>query len=125
MSSPGPLSLDHNPFADDHDEHTDVEHPLAASSGSDGNTKHSGGVADPDLAGLEQQHWDDQDQHLDALSASLNRQHEMSLQMDQELDLHQELLEGFDGDVDRTGLRIGGAANQMDRLRSSLRDHGE
>lgn len=77
------------------------------------------------LPGLQQQHWDDQDQHLDALSGSLNRQHEMSLQMNEELDLHRELLEDLDGDVDRTVLRLGGAANQLDRLRTSLKDHGK
>ena len=82
-------------------------------------------VSNRNLAGLEHQHWDDQDQHLDALSASLHRQHEMSLQMNDELDLHQQLLQGLDSDMDRTGLRLGAASNQMDRLTSSLRDHGE
>ncbi len=77
------------------------------------------------LPGVQQQHWQDQDHHLDALSSSLNRQHEMSLQMNEELDLHQELLEEYDNDVNRTGLRIGGATSQMDRLRNSLKDHGE
>lgn len=85
------------------------------------------GASETDLhqPGPQQQHWDDQDRHLDALSDSLNRQHEMTLQMNEELDLHQELLEELDGDVDRTGLRLGGAANQLDRLRTSLKDHGK
>lgn len=125
MSSLGPLAPDRNPFADDHDEYehqpslpstTGVKTVQGSSGGHDSNA---------DLAGLQQQHWDDQDQHLDALSASLNRQHEMSLQMNEELDLHQELLEEFDNDAERTGLRLGGATNQLDRLRSSLKDHGE
>lgn len=126
MSSLGPLAPDHNPFADDQDE----THTHDAATTSSGHAERSGAAAlgaisNEDQAGLQQQHWDDQDQHLDALTASLNRQHEMSLQMNEELDLHQELLEEFDRDVDGTGLRLGGAANQLDRLRSSLRDHGK
>lgn len=123
MSDLGPLAPDHNPFADDQDDaqpssviSPEGRHPQSSSNGS---------AAHTDLPTLQQQHWDEQDQHLDALSASLNRQHEMSLQMNEELDLHQELLEEFDGDVDRTGLRLGGAANQLDRLRSSIQHHGE
>lgn len=126
MSNLGPLAPDNNPFADDQDE-TDTHTTPRASNGTTNRAK--GTIVEDatarDLAGLQQQHWDDQDQHLDALSASLNRQHEMSLQMNEELDLHQELLEEFDGDTNRTGLRLGGASNQMDRLRNSLKDHGE
>lgn len=128
MSSPSPLPLDHNPFADDHDG-ADTSHDGTGASlphdTSQTGRGADGALTDSELAGLQQQHWNDQDQHLDALTLSLNRQHEMSLQMNEELDLHQELLEEFDGDVDRTGLRLGGAANQLDRLRSSIKDHGE
>lgn len=126
MSNLGPLAPGHNPFADDPDD----ANSHAATAASNGNANKSKGAAvedatDTDFASLQQQHWDDQDQHLDALSASLNRQHEMSLQMNEELDLHRELLEEFDRDTNRTGLRLGGASNQMDRLRNSLKDHGE
>lgn len=126
ISSPAPLPLDHNPFADEPD--PAEAHPTSSYRHGDRNTSKvdgNGGYTDAELAGLQQQHWQDQDQHLDALSSSLNRQHEMSLQMNEELDLHQELLEEYDNDVNRTGLRIGGATNQMDRLRNSLKDHGE
>ncbi|SJX62037.1 uncharacterized protein SRS1_10671 [Sporisorium reilianum f. sp. reilianum] len=119
MSNLGPLAPDHNPFADDQDE-ADALSSSPKHAQSSGNT----GITDTELPTLQQQHWDDQDQHLDALSASLQRQHEMSLQMNEELDLHQELLEEFDGDADRTGLRLGGTANQLDRLRNSIKDHG-
>lgn len=125
MSSLGPLAPDHNPFADDQDD-ADVLSKETFSVGARPGQSHSNDVAlNADLAGLQQQHRDEQDQHLDALSASLSRQHEMSLQMNEELDLHQELLERFDSDAEHTGLRLGGAANQLDRLRSSLKDHGE
>ncbi|KAJ9477970.1 t-SNARE coiled-coil homology domain-containing protein [Pseudozyma hubeiensis] len=124
MSNLGPLAPDHNPFADDH-EGSDVEQTSNVGSRDKSQPSDpSRGFSSSDEAGLQQHHWDQQDQHLDALTASLNRQHEMSLQMNEELDLHQELLEEFDGDTNRTGLRLGGAASQMDRLRSSLKDHG-
>lgn len=125
MSNLGPLAPDHNPFADNH-EGSDVETTSDIGSRDEsrpGNPSH--GLSSSDEAELQQHHWDQQDQHLDALTASLNRQHEMSLQMNEELDLHQELLEEFDGDANRTGLRLGGAMSQMDRLRSSLKDHGK
>lgn len=125
MSSLGPLALDHNPFADDQDEADAQMNPAVTPDAKPSQSTSKGVLPDTELPALHQQHWDDQDQHLDTLSASLQRQHEMSLQMNEELDLHQELLEEFDGDVDRTGLRLGGAANQLDRLRSSIKDHGE
>lgn len=131
MSSLGPLEPDHNPFADDSDEELNTDKTaLAATAAINDHGAHplkaqDGHVSDAKLAGLQQQHWDDQDQHLDALTASLNRQHEMSLQMNDELDLHHELLEGFDRDADNTGLRLGGASNQLEHLRNSLKDHGK
>ena len=126
MSNLGPLAPDHNPFADDPEENDSHKRSLSSSQNNvDPSAAHTEGLSDAELAGLHQQHYDDQDQHLDALSASLNRQHEMSLQMNEELDLHHELLEEFDRDAEGTGLRLGGAANQLDRLRNGLRDHGE
>ncbi|EST07877.1 Target SNARE coiled-coil domain protein [Kalmanozyma brasiliensis GHG001] len=122
MSSPAPLPLDHNPFADEPEraDHTTDSGALHGAARKNGN----GGFSDAEIAGLQEQHWQDQDRHLDALSGSLNRQHEMSLQMNEELDLHQELLEEYDHHANRTGLRLGGATSQMDRLRDSLKDHG-
>ncbi|SNX82914.1 uncharacterized protein MEPE_01620 [Melanopsichium pennsylvanicum] len=125
MSSLGPLAPNHNPFADDNDE----ENPTKPASSLGGEadqlkTFHDAGTSNNDLAGLQQQYWNNQDQHLDTLSASLNRQHELSLQLNEELDLHHELLEEFDRDADGTGLRLGGASSQLDRLRNSLKDHG-
>ena len=65
-----------------------------------------------------------QDEQLDTISASLARQHELSLQMNEELDLHHELLQDLDGTAERTGLRIGGASDRLETLRHSLKDHG-
>lgn len=120
MVLPSPESLDpaRNPFADDEDT---VDAPTTLSKGQEAYNPSSA----PDLQGLQQEQWDAQDGHLDLLSASLNRQHEMSLQMDQELDLHHELLQEFDGDVERTGLHLGGASGQLDKLRRSMKDHGK
>lgn len=114
MSSPTSLDPTKNPFADDEDAVDAPTVPVAPHTSSSA-----------DLAGLQQEQWDAQDGHLDLLSASLNRQHEMSLQMNQELDLHHELLQEFDGDVERTGLHLGGASSQLDKLRRSMKDHGE
>ncbi|CDS00872.1 uncharacterized protein SPSC_03197 [Sporisorium scitamineum] len=124
MSNLGPLAPDHNPFADDQEEADAHPSSSIAPEARSPQSRSNGAASDSELPALQQQHWDEQDQHLDALSASLNRQHEMSLQMNEELDLHQELLEEFDGDVDRTGLILGGAANQLDLLRNSIEDHG-
>lgn len=115
MSSPSSVDPTKNPFADDDDI---VDAPTK------GANPHTLADADSTLE-QQQRQWDVQDSHLDTLSASLNRQHEMSLQMDQELDLHHDLLREFDRDVDRTGLHLGGAASRLNQLRSSIKDHGK
>lgn len=68
--------------------------------------------------------WREQDQHLDQLSLSISRQHQLSITMNEELELQTGLLQELDGDVESTGLRLGGASRHMDRLRASVRDHG-
>ncbi|KAL4401906.1 hypothetical protein ACI68E_001557 [Malassezia pachydermatis] len=68
--------------------------------------------------------WEEQDAHLDNLSASISRQHNLSLQMNEELELQTGLLHELDQDVEATGLRLGGANTRMDRFRQSLKDQG-
>lgn len=65
-----------------------------------------------------------QDTHLDHLSASISRQHELSLRMNEELELHTDLLHELDRDVDDTGLRLGGASDRLERFRRSVKEHG-
>lgn len=116
MASSAPLDPTKNPFADDDTE----EAPTISITQGQGQHNSTGA----ELTGLEQEQWQAQDGHLDLLSASLNRQHEMSLQMNEELDLHSELLQEFDGDVETTGLHVGRASGQLDKLRRSVKDHG-
>lgn len=66
-----------------------------------------------------------QDTHLDHLSASISRQHELSLRMNEELELHTDLLHELDRDVDDTGLRLGGANDRLERFRRSMKEHGK
>ena len=66
---------------------------------------------------------DEQDSRLDLLAASIGRQHHLSLEMNNELELQSGLISGLDQDVEQTGLRLGGAGNQMDRLRRAASEH--
>lgn len=66
-----------------------------------------------------------QDTHLDALSASIGRQHHLSLQMNEELETHAELLEEMDSAVDSTTARLGRASRRLDQVTKSLKEHGE
>lgn len=127
MPGPDEPHPEHNPFADDEEGGLEQGSSSTKATGWQSADSKDGDEANghDDLAGLQQKQWNHQDHHLDALSASLHRQHELSLQMNEELDLHRELLEEFDSDVDRTGLRLGGATNQLDRLRSSIKDHSK
>lgn len=66
-----------------------------------------------------------QDTHLDALSASIGRQHHLSLQMSEELETHAELLDEMDTAVDSTAARLGRASRRLDKVAKSLKEHGE
>ena len=45
--------------------------------------------------------------------------------MNDELELQSEILDDLDGDVERTGLRLGRASGQLDKVKRGLKDHGE
>lgn len=66
---------------------------------------------------------DEQDSRLDLLSASIARQHTLSVQMNDELEMQSGLIAGLDGDVEQTGLRLGGAGTQLERLGRRAGDH--
>lgn len=59
----------------------------------------------------------DQDDHLDRLGESIGRQHQLSIQIGDELDGHVALLDGMDGDVERHQNRLNGARRRLDRIR--------
>ncbi|KAI9454197.1 syntaxin-like protein [Russula earlei] len=67
---------------------------------------------------------DDQDAHLDTLSRSITRQHDLSMQINDELETHTGLLEELDYDLDDTGNRLGRARQRLGRVASSAKEHG-
>jgi syntaxin 8 len=67
----------------------------------------------------------DQDLHLDSLSHSITRQRDLSMQINDELDVHTGLLEELDYDLDDTGNRLGRARRQLGRVANGAREHGE
>ncbi|KAK0199849.1 hypothetical protein DFS33DRAFT_1365417 [Desarmillaria ectypa] len=84
---------------------------------------------DPDLeAGIllqeQRQLMDDQDNHLDALSYSINRQRDVSLQINSELNTHTELLDGLDEDLDITHSRLSTARRSLERVSKGVKGNG-
>ena len=66
----------------------------------------------------------EQDQYLDLLSHSINRQHHMSLQINEELDVHSNLLEELDTELDRTEGRLGKARKALDKVAHGVKSNG-
>ncbi|KAI0826658.1 hypothetical protein BC628DRAFT_248901 [Trametes gibbosa] len=67
---------------------------------------------------------DSQDVHLDELSRSITRQRDISLQINDELDVHTGLLEGLDHDLDRTDSRLTNARRRLDRVAKGAKENG-
>ncbi|CDO75379.1 hypothetical protein BN946_scf184335.g5 [Trametes cinnabarina] len=65
-----------------------------------------------------------QDVHLDDLSRSISRQRDISLQINDELDVHTGLLEGLDLDLDRTDSRLTHARRRLDRVARGAKENG-
>ncbi|KAG5730811.1 hypothetical protein E4T56_gene6379, partial [Termitomyces sp. T112] len=65
-----------------------------------------------------------QDQHLSRLSHSITRQHHISLQINDELDVHRGLLEELDTDLERTEGRLGRARRGLERVGRGVRGNG-
>ncbi|KAK0550064.1 hypothetical protein OC846_003821 [Tilletia horrida] len=72
----------------------------------------------------QQQAMRDQDGQLETLSASVGRQRELGLQMNEELELQHELIQDLEGGVDGTELRLGRASRRLDQVAKSLKEHG-
>ncbi|KAM6494904.1 syntaxin-like protein [Amanita muscaria] len=72
---------------------------------------------------VQQQLLGEQDEHLDQLSRSINRQHHISLQINDELGVHTGLLEELDTEVDRTGSRLSSARRRLDKLAKGAREN--
>ncbi|KAJ3515047.1 hypothetical protein NLJ89_g2010 [Agrocybe chaxingu] len=85
------------------------------------------GVEPPEPATLLQTQrllMDEQDHHLDQLSHSINRQHHISLQINDELDVHHGLLQDLDTDIDRTDTRMRRARRKLDRVARGVKENG-
>lgn len=65
----------------------------------------------------------DQDQQLDRLGESIGRQHQLSIQIGDELEGHVALLDGVDGDVGRHQTRMDRAKRRLDKIRRTAGDN--
>jgi len=67
---------------------------------------------------------DDQDERLNHLSTSINRQNQLSMQIGDELDVHHQLLEETDGAMDRTAASLGRARKRLDKVADEAKQYG-
>ncbi|EAU37421.1 conserved hypothetical protein [Aspergillus terreus NIH2624] len=65
----------------------------------------------------------DQDEQLDRLGESIGRQHQLSIQIGDELDGHVALLDDLDGHVERHQTRLDGARRRLDKFRRSASEN--
>jgi syntaxin 8 len=65
-----------------------------------------------------------QDERLDRLGNSVSRQHELSIQIDDELTSHLELLDDVDNLVDSSHSRLETAKRQLDKFSRKARENG-
>jgi len=66
----------------------------------------------------------DQDTRLDHLSSSIHRQHHISLQINDELEVHTGLLGVLDTELDGTQARMAGARRRLARVARGARENG-
>jgi len=66
----------------------------------------------------------DQDTRLDSLSSSIGRQHHLSININDELDVHQGLLSDLDDGLDRVGSRLSTARRSLDRVSRGVKGNG-
>jgi hypothetical protein len=68
---------------------------------------------------------EDQDERLNHLSTSINRQNQLSMQIGDELDVHHQLLEDTDGAMDRTAASLGRARKRLDKVADEAKQYGK
>jgi syntaxin 8 len=66
----------------------------------------------------------EQDTHLDRLSSSIRNQRDISIQINDELDVHTGLLESLDHELDSTQDRLGRARRRLDHVARGAKDNG-
>jgi syntaxin 8 len=81
-------------------------------------------VSASELYQRQQQMMREQDSHLDMLAKSVSRQHELSIQIDEELDSHLELLDDVDRVTDRSHSRLNSAKKRLDVFSRKARENG-
>ncbi|KAG7813208.1 hypothetical protein KL921_000754 [Ogataea angusta] len=72
-----------------------------------------------------QQELIDQDEIINSLSQSVNRQHEMSLQIGDEVGDHMVLLDDLESGISRANAKIIRGRSNIDRFRQKLKEHGD
>jgi len=82
------------------------------------------GPDDGEVYQMNEQIMMNQDHRLDHLSSSINRQRDISLNINSELEVHTGLLEGLDTDLDRTGDRLSRARRQLDKFSRGMKGNG-
>uniref|UniRef100_A0A060SYN2 ARAD1A13442p n=1 Tax=Blastobotrys adeninivorans TaxID=409370 RepID=A0A060SYN2_BLAAD len=65
-----------------------------------------------------------QDDHLDRLAQSVSRQHELSIQIDDELTVHNQLLDDVDNYVDRSHGRLEAAKHRLEKFSRKAKENG-
>jgi syntaxin 8 len=65
----------------------------------------------------------EQDDHLDELGESIGRQHQLSIQIGNELEGHIGLFDEVDGDIERHATRLEGARRRLTKIRKKAGDH--
>lgn len=65
----------------------------------------------------------EQDEQLDRLGESIGRQHQLSIQIGDELEGHIALLDEVDGDVERHNTRLDRARRRLDRIRKNASEN--
>ncbi|KAG9083373.1 hypothetical protein FRC07_013927, partial [Ceratobasidium sp. 392] len=83
-----------------------------------------GGATHDEIMLEQRQMMDEQDTHLDRLSNSIRNQRDISIQINDELDVHTGLLESLDHELDSTHDRLGRARRRLDHVARGARDNG-
>lgn len=71
----------------------------------------------------QRQMMDEQDVRLDQLAHSIGRQRDLSVQINDELDVHHGLLQGMDEELDQTGDRLSQARRKLDRVAKGAKEN--
>ena len=87
-------------------------------------TDQSSSMDDQSHYQLQQETMQTQDEHLDRLALSVSRQHQLSLQISDELDSHLELLEDVDNLTENSQGRLATARRRLDKFSRKAKNNG-